>query len=84
MDAFRKLVRVRQGKRDGWLQFCAQIGVNPDALTTPFLENVDWATNVAEAISETLAKSDATDVADTEKIAKQELEVLLDAWADNP
>jgi hypothetical protein len=32
LSMFRQLMQLRQGKRNGWLQFCARIGVSPTRL----------------------------------------------------
>ena len=71
---------MRQGKRDGWLQFCAGIGVNADALTAPFLDDIEWAMSVAESVSEALGDTWRDEPGDAEEIAKRELEALTDVW----
>ena len=79
--AFEKLMLLRRGKRAGWVRFCERIGTNPDALTAPFLEHVEWIMGAAEAVAETIAAEDAA--VDNDKvaaIAERECEALVDAW----
>jgi hypothetical protein len=81
LEAFRKLMCLRQGKRAGWVRFCRQIGTNPDALTAPFLEHVEWIMGAAEAVTETLGGEDtAVDNDKVAAIAQRECEALVDAW----
>ena len=82
IEAFRLFMRLRQGKRDGWLRFCDRIGVDPDAMTAPFLEYVDLAMCIAEAISAALDEESADDPSNAELIATRELEALIDVWGD--
>jgi hypothetical protein len=81
-EAFQKLMLVRHGKRAGWLRFCEHLGVNPDAMTAPLTEHVEWAMDIAEHVSETLGKDDSDGVGIAERIAARELEALNDAWGD--
>jgi len=83
VEAFKILMQLRLGKRDGWVQFCERIGANPAAMAAPFLEDVDWAMGAAEDIAETLeaeAVAGGNDLG--ADIAEREREALLDAWGD--
>ena len=80
IEAFKLFMRLRQGKRDGWLQFCDRIGVDPDAMAAPFLEHVDRAMCIAEAVSEALDEEGADGSGTTDAIAAREFEALIDAW----
>lgn len=82
IQAFQKFMRVRKGKRDGWLRFCEQIGVNPNAIAAPFIENTEEAMNMAIGIAESLEENDSAGLKTAERIATRELECLLDAWDD--
>lgn len=79
MGAFKKLMRLRQGKRDGWLRFCKHLGVSPDAIAAPFLENVEWAMRAAESLAESLDR-DPENETESEQIAVREFEALIDGW----
>lgn len=82
IEAFRLFMRLRQGKREGWLRFCDRIGVDPDAMTAPFLEHVDRAMCTAEAVSESLDEESADESRTADAIADREFEALIDAWGD--
>ena len=82
IEAFKKFMRVRQGKRDGWLRFCEVVGVNPDAITAPYLENIEWAMSIAEGVSETLEEDGGDEPKNAELIATRELDALVDAWGE--
>jgi hypothetical protein len=82
IEAFRRFMRVRQGKRDGWLRFCDRIGVDPDAMAAPFLEHVDLAMYTAEAVSEALDEERADETSTADAIAAREFKALIDAWQD--
>ena len=79
--AFEKLMLLRRGKRTGWVRFCERIGTNPDALTAPFLEHVEWIMGAAEAVAETIAAEDAAAHKDkVAAIAQRECDALVDGW----
>ena len=82
IEAFKTFMRLRHGKRDGWLRFCKRAGVDPDAMTAPFVEHVEWAMCAAEAASETLEEDSADDPSNAEVIATREFEALIDAWGE--
>jgi hypothetical protein len=82
IDAFRHFMCDRRGKRDGWLRFCDKIGVNPDAITAPFLADIEWAMAPAESVSEMLEQDGAGDPSAANATAAQEFEALIDAWKD--
>lgn len=77
MEAFKTFIRLRQGKCDGWLQFCEGLGVNPDAMTAPFLENVEWAMRAVVAMSEILGQDVGDEPGNAEAMAARELEALI-------
>ena len=52
LDAFRKLMSLRDGKRNGWNRFSVPIGVDPEAIAAPFVQNVEWAMQAADAACE--------------------------------
>ena len=60
--------------RDGRQRFCEQIGVNPGAMTAPFLKDTDWAMRAAEAVVEMLDEDRPDASNDGEEITKRELD----------
>jgi len=82
IDVFKQLMRLRQGKRSGWLRFCRRLGVTPDAMTAPFRINMEWAMATPEAIAKSLDDSADGDPSEVEEIATKEFDALLDAWGD--
>jgi hypothetical protein len=77
---FRQLMQLRQGKRNGWLQFCTRIGVSPDAIAAPFIDGAQWATAVADAVAQTLEQIDGDGSPNAEEIATRQFEALIEAW----
>ena len=82
MEAFNIFIRLRRGKSEGWLQFCEGLGVNPNAMTAPFLEDVEWAMHAVEAMSETLIQDIADEASNADGVAAQEFEALVNAWGE--
>jgi hypothetical protein len=87
LDAFRKLMRVRNGRRAGWHRFCDQIGADPVAIAAPFVENVEWAMHAADAVCEAL-QSETDQASGNERtaadVAMVEFEALTEAWRSEP
>jgi hypothetical protein len=82
MEHFRKAMRIRKGKRDGWTPFCKAIGGDPDAMTKPFLGCMDSAMNLAEAGWEAMEVDCPDAKHEAEAVATRECEALLEAWRD--
>lgn len=82
IDVFKQLMQLRRGKRDGWLQFCSQIGVDPDAMTARFIKGADFATDVAQAVAKTLEADDEDNCTNVAEIAKREYTALVEAWGE--
>ncbi len=82
LDAFRKLIRLRQGKRMGWGRFCEKVGVDRDAITKRFLD-LKRIMEPAEVAFQEL-ESDGGDASgsDTDRIAAEELNVLIESWRE--
>ena len=82
MAFFQKLMRVRKGMREGWVNFCAEIGVNPDAISKPFLDGISVAMSPTEAAWEALEADSESNLPDPETIAARELQGLLEGWRE--
>jgi len=83
LNSFRKFMRVREGKRQGWRRFCDELSVDPDAIAAPFTEHVAMMERVLDNAYET--STDFVDNLDAEEkrirgIADVEHRVLTEAW----
>jgi len=52
MDAFKRMMQASLGMREGWEAFCAGLGVEPKAITTPFLDHIEFAERLLDAAYE--------------------------------
>jgi hypothetical protein len=82
LEAFKKLLRLAQGKRDAWRRFCGGLGVDPDAVVSPFLGDIHWTTEMMQAVSEVLGNDSADEFGSTEDIATGELATLVELWGN--
>ena len=51
MDAFKKIMHTSRGKKAGWKVFCTGLGVDPEAITAPFLDHIEFAEGVVSIYS---------------------------------
>jgi hypothetical protein len=79
LSLFGQQMQLRQGKRNGWLQFCAEIGVSHDAISGRFTDGVQYATAVADAVAQSLEEGDGGP-ADACEIARRQFDALVEAW----
>src|SRR3954469_5546293 len=82
MTAFNGLMQFGQGKRDAWGQFCAAVGVHPDALVAPYLEDIEWVKELLRSAADALGGDGANDSPTPTDIARGELATLVALWND--
>jgi hypothetical protein len=87
MDAFKKIMQTSLGKKAGWVLFCEGLGVDPEAITAPFLDHVEFVEKFLDAayeatydVSEDAASDVAADDAIVAKITAAQVAALEDAW----
>jgi len=82
MTAFSGLMQFGQGKRDAWGQFCAAVGVHPDALVAPHLEDIEWVKDLLRSAADALGGDGADQSPIPSDIARGELATLVALWND--
>ena len=87
MDAFKKIMHTSRGKKAGWKVFCTGLGVDPEAITAPFLDHIEFAEGfrhaayeAAYAESEDAVLDVGVDDAIVAKITAAQAAALEDAW----
>ena len=52
MDAFKKIKQTSLGKKAGWVRFAEGLGVDPKAITAPFLDHLQFVEKFLDAAYE--------------------------------
>jgi hypothetical protein len=80
MSAFRKLMELRQAKREAWLRFCGRIGEDPDKVVAPLVGDIHWAMNMMHTASALLADDAAAEADGANDLMAGELAALGAIW----